>query len=397
MVVTLVSEHGLIEQLRELEPLIRRSSAWSEENCRMHPEVFAALSEARLFSIWKPTGLGGLELDPLAGLRIFEEAARIEPAVGWTLANQNGIDTFACSMLPEKGAAEVVSDPTRPVSGGWFPPGRADVVEGGYRVTGQWAFASTCHYAQYLTGMGILHEGGTPQLGPDGNPTAVIVYFPTDEARIVDNWDTLGMRGTGSHDIAIQDLFVPERRAWRMSPLPAAGRTGPFAGPLYEMTPWLPVGTLGPIGIGIGQAAIDELVTLATQKIPSYLTKTLRDKEVAQANVARARAQVGAARCYLHDAMRTVWEAAVDRRRATMEEGLELQLAVCNAMETGSNVVNLVHDTVGTSGIRHNQRFQQLYRDARTISQHTFGGVARYESAGKVFFGLPSDWGFYYL
>jgi alkylation response protein AidB-like acyl-CoA dehydrogenase len=245
--------------------------------------------------------------------------------------------------------------------------------------------------------MGIVHEGDTPLLGPDGNPAMVIVYFPADEARIVDNWDTLGMRGTGSHDIAIDDLFVPERHAWRMSPLATAARTGPFASPLYEMTPWLPIATLGPIGIGIGQAAIDELVTLATQKTPSYLTKTLRDKEVAQANVARARAHVGAARSYLHDAMGTVWEAAVDRRRPTQEEGLELQLAVCNAMETGSKVVNLVHDTVGTSGIRNSQRFQQLYRDARTISQHTFGGVARYESCGKIFFGLPSDWGFYYL
>ena len=397
MAMTMVSEQSLIERLRQLEPLIRTSGAWAEENCRMHPEVFQALSEAQLFSIWKPAGLGGLELDPVTGLRIFEEAARIDPAVGWTLANQSGIDTFVGSMLPEAGAAEVVSDPVRPVSGGWFPPGRADVVEGGYRVTGQWAFGSTCHYAQYLTGMGVVYDGDAPQLGPDGNPSMVIVYFPADAARIVDNWDTLGMRGTGSHDIAIEDLFVPERHAWRMSPMATAARTGPFAGPLYEMTPWLPIATLGPIGIGVGQAAIDELVTLATQKTPSYLTTTLRDKEVAQANVARARAHVGAARCYLHDAMRTVWEAAVDRRRPTLEEGLELQLAVCNAMETGSKVVNLVHDTVGTSGIRRNQRFEQLYRDARTISQHTFGSVARYESSGKVFFGLPSDWGFYYL
>src|SRR4051794_29564630 len=110
MVMTLVSEQVLIERLRRLEPLIRRSGAWAEENCRMHPELFEALSEAQLFSVWKPAALGGLELDPLTGLRIFEEAARIEPAVGWTLANQNGIDTFAGSMLPEAGATEVVSD-----------------------------------------------------------------------------------------------------------------------------------------------------------------------------------------------------------------------------------------------------------------------------------------------
>jgi indole-3-acetate monooxygenase len=402
MVMTQVNEHEvsaerLIERLREAAPLIRANAAWAEENCRMHPDVVEALSGAGMFSIFKPAGLGGLELDPLVGLRVFEAATRLEPAIGWAIANQAGVDIFACSLLAADGATEVVSDPARPVAGATFPPGRADVVEGGYRVTGQWPFASTCHYAQYLMGMAVVHDSGTPQLGPDGNPSIAIVYFPPDEARIVDNWDTLGMRGTGSHDIAVDNVFVPARRAWSMSPLPTAARTGPFAGPLYEMFPWLPIAALGSVGVGVGQAAIDELVALARQKTPSYLTTTLRDKEVAQASVARARAQVGAARCYLHDAMRTVWEAAVARRRATLEEGVELQLAVCNAVETGSNVVNAVHDTVGTSGIRNNQRFPQLYRDGRTISQHAFASLARYESCGKTIFGLQSDWGFFYL
>jgi alkylation response protein AidB-like acyl-CoA dehydrogenase len=205
------------------------------------------------------------------------------------------------------------------------------------------------------------------------------------------------MRGTGSNDIAVEDLFVPERRAWRMSPMPSGGRTGPLAGPLYEAFPWAGIGTLGSVGVGIGQAAVDELVALASQKTPSYLTKTLRDKEVAQANVGRARAQVGAARSYLHDAMRTVWAAAVEGRRPTLEEAVELQLSVCNSLDSASNVLNLVHDTVGTSGIRKSQRFQQLYRDGRTITQHAFGSLARYESCGKAIFGLQSDWGFLYL
>ena len=82
----------------------------------------------------------------------------------------------------------------------------------------------TLPYAQYLTGMGIVHDGDAPLIGPDGNPAKVIVYFPADEARIVDNWDPLGMRGTGTHDVAVDDLFVPERHAWRMSPLATAAR-----------------------------------------------------------------------------------------------------------------------------------------------------------------------------
>ena len=397
MDIAQVGEQTLIERLTELTPIIRQNAPWGEQNCRMHPEVFDALSHADLFSIWKPKGVGGLELDAIAGLRIFEEATRIEPAVGWTLANQNGIDAMPCSLLPEEGAREAVADAARPVVGAWFPPGRADAVEGGYRVTGQWAFASTCHYAQYYMGMGVIHDGGDPRVGPDGNPSLVMVFFPTGDGHIVENWDTLGMRGTGSNDLAVDDVFVPDKRAWPVSPLPTGGRSEPFAGPLYEMFPWLQISTIGIVGIGVGQAAVDELVALATVKTPSYLSTTLRDKEVAQSNVARARARVGAARCYVHDAIGTVWNAAVEGRRARLDEGLEVQLAVCNALETGSAVVDLVHDTVGTSGIRNSQRFQQLYRDGRTISQHAFGSVARYESCGKALLGLPSDWGFFYL
>ena len=116
MVTKTRNEDGLVEQLDELQPLIRAHAGWSEENCRMHPEVFAALSGAGLFSIWKPAQLGGLELDPVAALRVFEAAARIEPAVGWAIANQTGIDAIPCSLLPAEGATEVVADPARPVA-----------------------------------------------------------------------------------------------------------------------------------------------------------------------------------------------------------------------------------------------------------------------------------------
>jgi alkylation response protein AidB-like acyl-CoA dehydrogenase len=150
-------------------------------------------------------------------------------------------------------------------------------------------------------------------------------------------------------------------------------------------------------GIGIGQAAIDELVGLATEKMPSYTDKRLRNREVAQGNVARAQATVNAARAYLHEAVEVVYRAAQAGRKPTLEEGVKLQLAACHGLEAGSKVVNLVHDTVGTSGIRQGLRFEQLYRDARTISQHAFASLSRYESCGKVLFGLESDWPFFYL
>ena len=135
--------------------------------------------------------------------------------------------------------------------------------------------------------MGIIHESGQPRLAPDGSPSMIMAFFDAADATIVDNWDTLGMRGTGSHDIAVEDLFVPEGHVWHLAPI-VHRREGAFAGPLYGIFPWLQIASLGPVGVGIGQAAVDALVEVATVKTPSYLSTPLREKEVAQANVAKA-------------------------------------------------------------------------------------------------------------
>jgi indole-3-acetate monooxygenase len=388
-------DDALMEMVHQVEAVIGEHRAWQEENRRMAPEVFDALGAAGLWGVFKPVALGGSERDPVTGLKIFEAMTRIEPSVGWAIANQSGIDTFG-AMLPEEGAKEVYGDPGRPVAGGWFPPGQATPVEGGYQVTGRWAFASTCHYAQYLTGMTVVVDNGQPRTGPDGSPVMLIVFFPPAEAEIIDTWHTMGMRGTGSHDISVRDIFVPERHVWVMSPL-GVDRSGPFKGPLYGAFPWISISCLGSVALGIGQAAIDELIGLASGKTPSYTPQSLRNREVAQANVARAHATIGAARAYLHQAVDHVHRMAQAGRKPSLQEGVQVQLAACNALEAGARVVNLVHDTVGISGIRQEHRFEQLYRDGRTISQHAFASLSRYESCGKVLFGLQSDWGFFYL
>jgi alkylation response protein AidB-like acyl-CoA dehydrogenase len=386
---------ALTDMVHQVETVIVEHQAWQEENRRMAPEVFGALRAAGLWGIFKPVELGGLECDPVTGLKIFEKVTRFDPAVGWAVANQAGIDTFGV-LLPEEGSKEVYGDPGRPVAGAWFPPGQATPVEGGYQVTGRWAFASTCHYAQYLTGMTMVVDDGEPRTSPDGSPVMMIVFFPPEDAEIIDTWHTLGMRGTGSHDISVREIFVPDRHAWIMSPL-GVDRSGPFKGPLYSAVPWVSISCLGPVALGIGQAAIDELIGLASGKTPSYTAQSLQNREVAQANVARAQATIGAARAYLHQTVDSVHRTAQAGMKPTLLEGIQVQLATCNALEAGSRVVNLVHDTVGTSGIRQEQRFQQLYRDGRTISQHAFASLSRYESCGKVLFGLQSDWGFFYL
>ena len=170
------------------------------------------------------------------------------------------------AVLDAPGALEIMADPTLPISGGSFPPGVARKVDGGYVVSGRWPFSSTCHYAQALMGFALLHDDDGPVMGPNGLPISLFAFSRSPDVKIVEgSWRTMGMRGSGSNDIVMEDLFVPERHAG------VIGRTGttsegPLAGPIYALAPWLSIATSGPIGLGIADAAIDALTRAGHQE-----------------------------------------------------------------------------------------------------------------------------------
>lgn len=390
------SEAELLRRVADIAPLVQPYLAWQEANRRMAPEVFEALSDAGLFALWKPRAVGGYETEPVVALKVFEAVARIDASLGWAVANQDGIDTIAGTVLQAEGALEILADSGRPISGAWSPPGVAVATSGGYQVTGRWPFASLCHYAQAFTGMTIVHDDGGPRMWPDGSPVMMVVFTPDTGAKIVDTWNTMGMRGTGSNDIEMSDEFVPEAHAWIVSPTDIDA-DGPLSGPLYGLFPWLPIASLAPVGLGIVQAAIDNLVELAKAKTPAYTVRSLRDRDITQAAMGRAHAQLSAARAYAHSSVEAVYEARLSGRKPSLAEGLEVQLATCNALETGQKVTELVNTVAGTSGFREEHNFEQLFRDSHTVGHHAFGAAARYESVGQILLGLQTDWGFLQL
>lgn len=383
------------EIVARIEPTLREYAPVAEVECRLAPEAMAAMVEAGVFRSLVPRAYGGLELDPHSALRMFEAIARIDSAAGWLAANQSGIATLG-SLLPAKGSAEMFADPRAVCAGGWFPPGAAEPVQGGYRVTARWAFGSGCHYASWLTGQALVHENGAPRLSPDGQPEALIIFVPAHEAEVLDGtWHTLGMRGTGSNDYRIQDVFVPEHRIWRVGP--TVPPSGAHAGPLYRLGLWLVGPVNGAVALGIAQAAIDDLIGLASVKTPSYTQTGLADKPVVQERLARAQAYVNAARSAIHSSVDQAWQHVQTAERVEMAIGIPIALAGSFAMEAATTAVDLVHASVGTTGIRDDQHFQQYFRDVHTISQHAFSSASRYESLGKLLLGRESDWVFYYL
>ena len=161
---------------------------------------------------------------------------------GWNLQLSNAVVPFF-AWFPDEGAREIFGDgPDIVVGGTLFPPGQAVPVEGGYRLTGRWPFVSGCHHCSWFMGPAFIMDADGPRLGETGDPVQMIVAYRAGEAEILDTWHTMGMRGTGSHDVTAKNLFIPQHRSAVLAPLTKPGSA--FAGPLYRLTIWPPVAAL---------------------------------------------------------------------------------------------------------------------------------------------------------
>jgi indole-3-acetate monooxygenase len=386
---------SLDDIIAQVEPVLRQHSARAEADRRLAPEAMAALIDAGVVRSLLPVGLGGLELDFVSVLKLLEELSRIDSAAGWVSLLAAGVPAFA-GLLPAEAGQEIFADPRAVCVGAWFPPGTAEPVPGGYRVTGQWSFGSGSTYATWFNGQALVTDQGVPRLGPDGRPMLLFVFFRAEEAEVLDNWQALGMRGTGSHDFRVTDIFVPEHRSWPLGPWEM--KNPAYAGPAYRLGPWLIPPAQACVALGIARAAIDDLIDLAgAGKTPSYTQTSIADRAVVQERLARARALVDAARSYVYATAAAAYEYLSGAPKLDFAHSLPLALAGSFGIEAAAQAVDLVHACAGTAAIRDERPFQKYFRDVHTLTQHAFSSASRYESVGKILLGRESDWAFYYL
>ena len=223
-----------------------------------------------------------------------------------------------------------------------------------------------------------------------GQPVSVGAFFPREEATLLDTWHTLGMRGTGSADIEVNDLFVPNHRVAAVGPL-ATPATG-FEGPLYRMWPWQAIFGETIVSVGIAAAAVDDLVELAATKTPAYNAVPLKEQALAQHAAGQALGRVNAARDTLNAAAVAAMDDVAGGSLLSTDAKIRLQAAACFAAEQSAEAVRLVHKAAGTSSIRLGHRFERYLRDASVLTQHASKSDARYASAGRLMFGLENDW-----
>ena len=204
---------ALIEAAQRITPLVRACGDEGERERRLPAQVLAAMHEARLFRMYIPKALDGLEIDPITSMIVVEEIARADAAAAWNLMLGATYGLWA-AFLPEDAAREIYSASDAVVAGALRPIGRARPVDGGFVVDGRWSFASGIrHSAWWNAGCLVEHDGGDKDAPRPPAPEARLVFFPAADGKLIENWDVGGLRGTGSHDYAVSGLFVPEPRA----------------------------------------------------------------------------------------------------------------------------------------------------------------------------------------
>ncbi len=376
---------ALIAAAAALRPVIRGYQAEIERARRLPPPLVAQLRAAGLYRLFVPRALGGAQVDLLTFFRIVELAAEGDGSVGWNLAT-NAIASSAVLSLPEDGIGEIFGGGPDVICAGTIGTrgGRAVPVDGGYVVTGRWPFGSGCQEAEWLVGCCQVFEGDAPRRHPDGSPELWRVVFPAAECRVIDTWDVIGMRGTGSHDWAVEAVFVPARRTQRYTT-----RWTCWPGTLYALPPNAYLGNqFSSVATGIARAGLDALAELAGSKVPYTTTGLLREQAQVQDWVGRAEALLGAARAFRAAAVSEVWAAVAAGRPVTLEQEARCRLAACHAADSALAAMDLMYRAGGTTGIQQDHRLARCWRDLHVVGQ-TFQLLPDYYVlGGRVFLGL---------
>lgn len=381
-----VSGSPFADRARDICTIAASYAAAGEYSGQIAPEVVAALSQAGLLRMMVPAAIGGGEANPLDMIEAIDTLAQADGAAGWIL--MIGATTGAGAVqLPRRGAQEVFGDPSGLVVGAVVPKGRATRVEGGFRVAGTWPFGSGTGHASWITGGAIVHGHDGPEMLAENVPHIRMMFFPRSEVTIKDTWHVSGLRGTGSNDFEVSEVFVPENHSYAMGARGdwAEGLTYRF--PLFGL---LAVGVAA-VSTGIARAALNELTRLAGAKTPSGSRRLLAERAAAQSGLAEAEALLRSGRGFMFDTVRDVWERVQAGERIGTEDKAMIRLSATTATLNSARAVDICYNLGGASSIYSDNLMQRHFRDIHTATQHVMVGQPTLEVAGRILLGLPTD------
>lgn len=377
----------LIASARDLIPAIDRASARIERERRLPPEILEALYDARLFRMTIPRSCNGEEVEPATLFQVVEALAQGDASVAWCVGQANGVAT-ASAYLAAPVRDAIFGGRTAVVAAG--PNNRkalAVTCDGGYRVTGNWRFASGSNHAAWLGGhCTVCERDGTPMADNGGKPLdQITVMFPKSSAVITDVWNVMGLKGTASNDYAVSDLFVPADHAYTRE----SDTDRREAGPLYRFSIFNLFGvSFSGLALGIARRALDDFIALAKTKTPYAGTAALRENGVIQSQVGLSEMRLRSARTFVLDHFRTMYALAAQGTPFTQEMRVANRTVTCFAIQQAREVMNFVYHAAGATAIFEEQPFERRFRDLNTVTQQGQAAFSNFEGMGQSLMGL---------
>ncbi|WP_374022763.1 acyl-CoA dehydrogenase family protein [Mycobacterium sp. HNNTM2301] len=354
---------------RALAPEITRRADEAEALGTLPIDLVERMRAAGIFRAVQPRSLGGFEVAPVDFIEMVEELARADGSVGWVAAIGAGAPAFTAWLEPAVAAALFGPDADFLAATVFTPTGRAAPDgDGRFGIDGRWPFASGCRHAEWMLGGMFVFDGDAPRMIAEQGPDWRLAFFPRAEAEIVDNWDVLGLRATGSNDVVARGLHVAEEHT--ISPFFRSARQD---GALWRL-PFFTLVGVGLVGVplGIARRALDEFRELAVTKTRAGTFEPLAQDPAAQVEFARAEAGLRSARAFVLDEAGGLWETARAGDPPSRQQRASFQLAAQQAMRAARQAVDTAFGLTGAGAVQAGHPLQRCFRDLHTAGQHVY-------------------------
>lgn len=370
---------GILNRVEKLKPMISDHSEWSEEKGYLHRSTIDALTQIGVPRFFLPSGLGGYEITPIECARVTEAIADIDASAAWYVMVYNAARLASATWSDEVIEMIFRENPDTLVSASGNSPYQAVEKEDCYQIDGVNHFASGCRYAKWmLSPVRLDNELAT-------------VLLPMEDCEILDDWDSLGMRGSGSNSVRANQLCVPKN----LINLPSNNSSGNnryYSGLLYKSPARIVFATYVPIAFSLARKSLALLQDLALEKTPYATNTKLKNRKLAQSHFGKARAIYRAARSFFYEELEKAWVFTKEEREFTEEDKADLYLAGVHAVQECAQVLSLVSNAAGTSVTDRKHPLERIRRDMETLRHHGFVNESRYSSVAQVFWGAEIDY-----
>jgi indole-3-acetate monooxygenase len=380
---TPASGERILDAVGELAPVLAARADEIESARRLPPDLLAELTAAGCFGMLRPRSHGGAGVDLATSMRVYEELSRADASVGWTVGIGAGNWLDLVGLPRSTFDALFANDPGVKIGGAINPAGLAVPAEGGYRVTGRWAFVSGCQHCEWIYG-NCIEEGAA---GDGDRPPMRIAVFRAGEVEIEDTWSVSGLCGTGSHDVVADDVFVPVEHTYAvLSAEPCLDE------PLVRIPLPSPyVLQIASAALGIAQGALDDSLALATDKVPLFAGASLAANPLFQNQLAEADARLRAARALVYADAATAWATALAGGAFTSEHRARIRASGVWATHAAAAVVDTAYRAGGGSSLYSSSPLQRRLRDVHALTQHFLVKLDSLTTAGAVLAGQDVD------